>query len=200
MARGGRWLLAAAAIALLAAGTAGGYLARLPQVDRVWVPVIAALGASLLTAMAVFGVELQREHNARNGQRRQERRDAYSKFLAASALFINLASELDTIRRQAARPRSQVRIDNPAEWIHRVNRESIHPLQVEAYSAVWLSGSSEAIVAANRLVEATLPAMSAATAARNAIPWLLRRLVSGQSTADQERAFRTLLARVGVLR
>ncbi len=195
-----RWLLPAAVTALLAAGAAGGYLARLPQVNAVWVPVVAALGASLLTTVAVFGVEVLRHFNACEKQRRQERRDAYSKFLAASAQFISLASELDTIRRLAAGIRPQVRIDDPLEWIHRVNRESLQPLLIDAWSAVWLAGSSEAIAAANRMLEATKPAMSTATAEGTAIPWLLRRFLGQPLTKEQEQSFRKALARVGVLR
>jgi len=195
-----RLLLPLVAIALLGAGAAGGYLARLPQVNAVWVPVVAALGASLLTAVAVFGVEVLRQHNASEEQHRQERRDAYSKFLTASAQFITLASELDTIRRLAASLRPQVRIDDPLEWIHRVNRESLQPLLIDAWSAVWLAGSSQAIAAANRVLEATKPAMSTATAEGLAIPWLLRRFLGQPLTKEQEQSFRKALSRVGVLR
>src|SRR5437867_2385096 len=96
-----RWVWAAAGVMLLASGAAGGYLAHLPQVNSGWIPVIAALGASLLTTVAVVSVELLRQHNAREGHRSLHRRDAYSRFLFTSAKFINIATEVHTIRRLA---------------------------------------------------------------------------------------------------
>ena len=120
--------------------------------------------------------------------------------MVASAEFITLASELDTIRRLAAGIRPQVRIEDPVEWIHRVNRESFQPLLIDAWSAVWLAGSSQAIAVANRVLEATKPAISTATAESMAIPWLLRRFLGQPLTKEQEQSFWKALARVGILR
>jgi hypothetical protein len=186
-----------AAGVLLAAGAAGGYLAHLPQVNSGWIPVIAALGASLLTTVAVVGVEFLREHDADQELRRQQRRDAYSRFLVATAKFINITSEVHTIR-QLVGKRAVTRIDDPVEFVHRFNSD-IEPL-MNAWSDVWLSGSGEAITAANRLVDATIPAMGMATAKGKALPWIVSAFLGERWSDHQERTFKDSLRKVGVLR
>lgn len=189
---------AAAGVMLLAAGAAGGYLARLPSVNSAWIPVIAALGASLLTTAAVLGVELLRQHDAREGHRSQQRRDAYNRFLFASAKFMNIATEVHTIRRLATGITAPARIQDGVEFIRQFNRD-VEPL-FEAWSAVWLVGSAGAIEVANRLVTASIPAMSMATAKGEALPDLIARFFGERWKDQQERDFNDALGNIGRLR
>jgi hypothetical protein len=188
----------AGGIALLAAGAAGGYLAHLPQANAVWIPVIAALGASLLTTVAVFGVELLREQDAKRSAVGDHRRNAYARFLDASATFMSRASEAHEIRRIATGAMAPASIDNGVEFLQKFNRE-LDPL-MHAWSAVWLSGSSEAIKAANKLIDATTPTMRAASAQGKAVPALVARIVGEKWTEQQERDFLQALRNLGLLR
>jgi len=73
----------------------------------------------------------------RAGRQMQERRDAYGRFLAASATFINKATEVRTIRRLATGLMSPTRIKDGVEFVQQFNRE-LEPL-LGAWSAVWLA-------------------------------------------------------------
>lgn len=193
-----RWVWVAAGVMLLAAGAAGGYLAHLPQVNSGWIPVIAALGASLLTTVAVVGVELLRQHDAQEGHRSLQRRDAYSRFLFTSAKFINIATEVHTIRRLATGITPAARIKNGVEFIRQFNRDA-EPL-FQAWSEVWLVGSTRAIEVANRLITASMPAMSMAAAKGEALPDLIARLFGERWKDQQERDFNDALGKIGLLR
>jgi len=193
-----RLSLVAGGIALLVAGAAGGYLAHLPEANAAWIPVIAALGASLLTTVAVFGVELLREYHAKRSAAGDHRRNAYARFLDASATFINRASEAHEIRRIATGAMAPASIKNGVDFLQKFNRE-LDPL-MHAWSAVWLSGSSDAIKAANKLIDATTPTMRAASAQGKAVPALVARIVGEKWTEQQERDFLEALRKIGVLR
>jgi hypothetical protein len=193
-----RWWFVAGAFVLLVVGAAGGYLAGLPQVNSAWIPVIAALGASLLTTVAVVGVELLRQHDASHSAAQGKRREAYSQFLAASGTFINLATEVHTIRRLATGLLAAARIKDGVEFVKQFDRE-LEPL-MHAWSSVWLSGSGAAIRAANRLMDATTSAMSMASAQGTAVPSLVARFVGERWTEEQERDFHEALRKLGLLR
>lgn len=188
----------AGAVALVAAGLAGGYLARLPQANAGWIPVIAALGASVLTTVALVSVEFLRQHDARAGGAQEKKREAYSRFLAESASFITLASEVHTLRKLGTGVRASVRIGDGLAFIQRFNRD-IEPL-LHAWSSVWLSGSAEAITATNRLIDATTPAMSMASAKGAALPALVANFLGERWTDQQERDFHEALRQVALRR
>ncbi|MHB1526528.1 MAG: hypothetical protein ACYCZN_09650 [Candidatus Dormibacteria bacterium] len=67
--------------------------------SSIWAPVVAALGASILTAVASLGVTWYREHLHGIVARRTRRRDAYTALYNASMAAALRASTLDlTIR------------------------------------------------------------------------------------------------------
>jgi hypothetical protein len=148
--------------------------------------------------VAVVGVELLRQHDAREGHQSQQRRDAYSRFLFTSAKFINIATEVHTIRRLATGITPAARIKDGVEFIRQFNRD-VEPL-FEAWSAVWLVGSTRAIEVANRVVSASIPAMSMASAKGVALPDLIARLFGERWKDEQERDLNDALGKIGRLR
>lgn len=60
----------------------------------IWIPVIAALGDSLLTGSVAFGLDFIRRQSERKAQWGLERRDAYAHFLSAAANLMFAAGGL----------------------------------------------------------------------------------------------------------
>jgi hypothetical protein len=155
-----RLLIALVAAALLGLGFTVGALVHVSS-NSLWIPVIAALGASLLTATAGFGIEAFRDAKAASQEAQHRRRGS----------GITLAG----ITR------------DPVAFLQQITRE-ITPLNA-AWTKVWLYGSQEAIEIANRFINASIPATSAATAQGKARPALLSRLVGEEWTKEQVKEF-----------
>lgn len=180
-----------------AVGLAAGSLTHVP-VNSLWVPVIAALGAAALTAVAAIGVELVREDHAAEVQDRTERRDAYARLLKATASFITVATTIREIRKLSTGPAAVVRISDPLGFIVGINRD-LAPMW-DAWSEVWLHGSQEAITAANRVIDSTQPVIGLASVKGEGRSPFVAAFLGEKWTADQEKAFKGGLAGVGKAR
>lgn len=192
-----RWLWATLIVLVAAVGVAAGSLTHVP-VNSLWVPVIAALGAAGLTAVAAIGVELVREDHAAKGQERTERREAYIRLLKAAALFITLATTIREIRKLSTGPGAMVRISDPLGFMVGINRD-LAPMW-DAWSEVWLHGSQEAVTAANRVIDSTQPVIGLANVKGEGRSPFTAAFLGEKWTADQEKAFTRGLAGVGKAR
>lgn len=124
----------------------------------VWAPVIAAIGASLITGVATFGVAIWQLRRSRREQLQTERRRAYSALLAVSGLIIhsawmlrlmiNFRSGASEALDIAFRLRHPI---DPLEVDERLRKDLV-PLY-RAWSDVWTVGSTESIPLANQVVD-----------------------------------------------
>ena len=192
-----RWWLLLAVAPIAAVGFAAGFLVHVP-VNSLWIPVIAALGASFLTALAGIGVEYVRERSAAHAQEKLQRRDAYERLLMASAQFIELASTIRVLRGLTSGITPSVRVSDSMSLLDRFVRET-HPLR-DAWSQVWFYGSREAIMAANQLITTTTPAITLATAGGKGRSPLLALIAGEKWTSEQDKEFGQALQKVGLAR
>ena len=93
-----RLLLTVGAAALLALGFAAGALVHV-GVNSLWIPVVAALGASLLTGIFGFGGEALRDRRSGAIDAERRRRDACVEFLIAANGQIAMVSTIRELRR-----------------------------------------------------------------------------------------------------
>src|SRR5438067_13583792 len=114
-----------------------------------WVPVIAALGASALTGIVAFGLEWWRSYRADKSARAERRSRAYSMLLTRSTVIAHLASDLHLAMEFKSGLREGFNVTmgiqkalNPLELADRLRAE-LQPLY-EAWSEVWVVGSKEA--------------------------------------------------------
>ncbi|WP_147437484.1 hypothetical protein [Micromonospora musae] len=158
--------------------------------SEIWAPVVAAIGASLLTGLATFGVLwVQRRWSARDAAQ-QERIAAYQDLLART---MTLALRADTVR-QTMRFRSglaeglsiTLRQRRPLDSfeLHDWLSEDWRPVS-DAWSQVHVVGSQQAIDVADRLLDACGDLLAAATAfdqSRNSF----MRVVRGEAPSDEQ--------------
>ncbi len=192
-----RWLWATLFVLVAAVGVAAGALTHVP-VNSLWAPVIAALGAAALTAVAAIGVELVREDHAARGRERTERRDAYARFLKATASFITLATTIREIRKLSTGPAAAIRISDPLGFMVGFNRD-LAPMW-DAWSEVWLHGSQEAVTAANRVIDSTQPVIGLANVKGEGRSPFAAAFLGETWTTEQEAAFGHGLTAVGKAR
>jgi hypothetical protein len=140
-----------------------------------WIPVIAALGASFLTGVAGFGLELIRDALGKEHDEWRRRRDAYVAFLIASANMLAMLSSLREIRKRGYRSLQVYKLHQ--------GPDRVPPrLQPRGNGAVRCLDEGLArrqpggIEAANRFVDAAIPATEAASAPGKARPLMLTRL------------------------
>lgn len=192
-----RLLLVLLAVALVVLGFAVGSLVNVSS-NSLWIPVIAALGASLLTAFAGFGVEALRESrsDARDAERR--RRNAYVEFLIAANGQIAMVSTIREFRKMGTGLKPAVTIDDPVAFLQQFNRESI--ALFAAWTRVWIHGSQLVITISNRFVDAVIPAAGAATAQGKGRPLVLSRLLGEAWTKEQEKEFADAVRNLGLIR
>jgi len=184
--------------ALVGIGFAIGSFARIGS-NSLWIPVIAALGASFLTGVAGFGLELIRDALGKEHDEWRRRRDAYVAFLIAAASMLAMLSSLREIRKLATGAfRFTNFIKDPIAFLRDYNREVI--VLFDAWTKVWLDGSQEAIEMANRFVDAAIPATEAASAAGKARPLILTRLLGEAWTTEQDKEHGEALSALGRLR
>lgn len=181
------------AVVLIAAGFVAGLLVHIP-VNSLWVPVIAALGASLLTALATIGMEYVRGRNASVAQEGLQH-EAYERLLVASAQFIQLLSTIRVLRSLTTGVTPSGGIRDSMSPLHR----ETEPLR-DAWSLVWLRGSQEAIIAANQLITKTTPALDLATAAGKGRVAFLSAIVGEKWTPEEDKEFSEALRQVGLAR
>jgi hypothetical protein len=155
-----------------------------------WVPVIAALGASALTGMVAFGLEWWRSKKADKSARAERRARAYSMLLAHSGVIIHIASGFHIAMEARSGLREGLNVTlgiqkplDPLELTDRLHAV-LQPLY-EAWSEVWVVGSKEAIPEANDLIARCGAVMGAATQRGEAGPSLLR-VIAGEKWTQKQ--------------
>jgi hypothetical protein len=166
--------------------------------NSLWIPVIAALGASLLTGIAGFGSEAIRDGRKHQREAERRRRDAYVEFLIAANGQIAMVSTIRELRKMGTGLKPTVTIDDPLAFLQQFNRESM--VLFAAWTRVWLHGSQDAIIISNSFVDAVIPAAGAATAQGKARPMMLSRLLGEAWTKEQEKEFGDALRKLGLIR
>jgi len=145
----------------------------------IWVPVVAALGASLLTGLVAFGMEWWRSRKVGKSGLADRRSRAYSTLLTRSTTVMQLATNLHVAMELRSGLREGINVTagirkalDPLELADRLNTE-MQPLY-EAWSEVWVVGSKEAIAEVNDLIARCGAVMGAATQRGKARPlWLV---------------------------
>ncbi len=184
--------------ALMAIGFAIGSFVRIGG-SSLWIPVIAALGASFLTGVAGFGLELVRDTLDVEHHEMRRRRDAYVEFLVAAAGQIAMLSSIREIRKLGTGAlRFTTLIKDPIAFLKEYNAEAM--VLFNAWAKVWLDGSQQAIEGANRFVDAAIPATEAASAPGKARPAFLARILGEAWTTEQQKEYADALRALGKLR
>jgi hypothetical protein len=160
------------------------------SIPDLWVPVIAALGASALTGMVAFGMEWWRSNKEGKSALSERRARAYSMLLARSAVIAHFAGDLHAVMevRSGLREGLDVMLGKQKsvdllELSERV-RADLEPIY-EAWSEVWTVGSQEAIAEANELVAQCGAVVGAATQRGKARPEFLIRIAGEKWTQEQ---------------
>jgi hypothetical protein len=192
-----RLLLVLLAAALIVLGFVIGSLVRVGG-NSLWIPVIAALGASLLTGIAGFGIEAVRDARARVQETQRQRRDAYVEFMIAAANHIAFITSIREMRKVGSGITLAGLTRDPVAFLQQFTRE-LTPLNT-AWTRVWLCGSQEAIEIANRFVNASIPAAGAAAAQGKARPVLVSRLIGEEWTQEQVKEFGEAAQALGLAR
>jgi hypothetical protein len=139
------------------------------HIDSVWAPVVAALGASLLTILGTLWLNRRQHRRAGKDAARQERFAAYQELLNWSfALANRIRAAGDTMRLRTGlgegvqvllRQRKPLDLMELYDWFELDFRG-----MRDAWSCIWTTGTQAAIDSADRLVDATVDLMSVATA------------------------------------
>ena len=155
-----------------------------------WVPVIAALGSSLLTGLAAFGIEWWRSYKSGKAALIERRNKAYSLLITRVGLVAYLAFQLHALMevRSGLRDRinTTLRIQKPLDTLDLLDRmaSEMKPLY-EAWTEVWMVGSEKAIAIANDLVLRCGNVISVATQGGKARPDFMRSILGEKWTKAQ---------------
>lgn len=175
------------------------------MISTIWAPVIAALGASLLTGFFGFGLEWWRERKAAKAALAERRSHAYSKLLVESTATMHLVSSMHSIMQTRSGLREgvnvltrQYKVLDPFEFARWFTTES-QPL-FEAWSEVWAVGSKEAIAEANDLVAKCGEVMGAGAQHGNAVPPWMRGIVGEKWSQAQLDEWETTMRALAVSR
>lgn len=167
-----------------------------------WVPVVAALGASLLTTLGAWGLEAQRRRAAARSQSVEVRRAAYVAFVEAANGMLMLGQTLRTLLQAqsglAVSLAELLRIRRPVDPSELVWRMADHVRSVlDAQAGVIACGTPRAARAARDVVATASAYLQAATAMTGA-----QRRLSGvmpwRVTASQEAELAAHLDRAGL--
>lgn len=166
--------------------------------DVVWAPVIAALGASILTIVGV----LARDAWADRRQRKAHRLAAYEALLAQSMSVAQAAFALRLTMKVRSGLKEGVDIAfrqrkpiDPFDLTDRL-RAVFQPLFV-AQATVWATGSSESIPLANDLVDKCLALLGLATEGGEEGGKVERHVFGERWTPEQEQAYLKAATAVG---
>ena len=166
-------------------------------------PIIAALGASLLTGLSSLGViQWQQRRQERNSDH-ADRFAAYTDLLARSSNFVNRAQAMRQaiVHRTGLTEGVEVTLRNRKpidtmqlyDWMH----EDFDAL-VNGWTKVWCLGSQQAIDAADALVEACRDVQATVSYEAKEQPYgrRLKSIVVGvRWTEDEEAEFQAALRR-----
>lgn len=113
----------------------------------IWAPVVAALGSSLLTALATFGIAWWQARKTAKSALAERRSQAYAKILTQSITIMNLANTMhhsmevrSGIREALNMTIGKYEALDPFKLADRIEKD-LQPLY-EAWSEVWAVGSS----------------------------------------------------------
>lgn len=134
----------------------------------VWVPVIAALGASILTNLGNVGLYWLQRRKESKAAVRKEQAEAYGDLLARTSLLHYRAMLAGVLARSHSgleyRLNLLFRFSRPIDFFEmtRWTGESFQ-LVTDAWLRVWVVGSQDAVDAADRLMDAAGGIVSATT-------------------------------------
>lgn len=172
----------------------------------IWAPVLAAIGASLLTGSLAVGLDLLRRRADRDDARHGHRREAYLDFLSRSADVIFVAGSIRlTMQLRSGLSEGinvttrQLKALDPWEFMRELRDEVTGPLN-HAWSQVWLFGTGQSIQAANKVMAMTGEVLGTASRTGTARSGFARWLHGVKWTADEETAFNASLRDFAVAR
>jgi hypothetical protein len=163
----------------------------------IWVPVVAALGFSVLTGLVTFWLSwLQRRHEQRIAAQRAKVA-AYGEFLARSFRIVTRIVAIGTLMGLNSGfqngldvtfgLRKPVGLLELRDWLN----QGFGPL-VDTWSWVWVVGTQEAIDIADRLVRSCSDLIDAAGTPDPNRGWLLRTFQGERWTPTQCQTFNLL--------
>jgi len=159
-------------------------------VSDLWIPVIAALGSSLLTGFAAFGLAWWQAKSTEKAARAERQSRAYALLLTRSLIIAHLASDLHIMMETRSGLKEGLDVTlrfkkmlDPLELADRLRAEQ-QPLY-EAWSEVWVVGSKAAIPIANDLITHCANIIGAATQRGKARPLWLRGITGEKWTKQQ---------------
>lgn len=166
-----------------------------------WIPVVAALGASILTSFGTLMLDLLRRRNDARSTARASRRNAYEELIVAANGVLVAGQVLRALRRVqtgfAATVAELIRLRRPADpgevgW--RVASE-LRPL-LDAQVRVLACGTPAAVAAASNVANTVNDYLAAAVAMTPA-QRLLMGLAPWRPTREQDEILATRLADAG---
>ncbi|MDM8083322.1 hypothetical protein QUV83_00900 [Cellulomonas cellasea] len=166
-----------------------------------WVPVVAALGASLLTTLGAWGLETQRRRAAARSQSVEVRRAAYVAFVEAAHGVLMLGQTLRALLQVqsgfAVSAAELLRIRRPLDPHEIAWRMSdqVRPV-LDAQAGVIACGTPEAARATREVVTTASAYLQAATA-MTGTQRRLSGVVPWRATAGQEAELAAHLDRAG---
>jgi hypothetical protein len=158
---------------------------------NIWVPVIAALGASALTVFGSFWLGEHQNRLRKRADQLKERSVAYGVLLARSYDLIMRVGVTDSVVSLSSSPAESIELtfrSKPLDlfdffdWMDK----SFQPLN-DAWSRVWAVGSQDAINAANLLFKASTDLMSKSMSSDLNVGWL-RTAINGSPWTEEQRA------------
>lgn len=155
-----------------------------------WVPVVAALGASAITALATFGIAVWDRRARRRDDLLAARRSSYSRLLSLSGLLGITAQTMHYTMEFRSGVGENVDVLMGAKKALTMQdvdariREDIVPL-FDAWSDIWTLGTPEAVALANEVVQAASDVMAAATQEGEKHGRIVKRVVGERWTEDQ---------------
>jgi len=161
-----------------------------------WAPVVAALGAALLTVLGTWGLDALRHRRAAKDSHVEQVTQAYGDVLRWSQSLLLRAQALGQQGRYDSgiigRLENFIRRDHytPMRVFEEI-RADVEPLQAAA-SRVWLIGTPEGIDLARKVMAAAEAVLGASTALpeRGRLESSFRAVVGEHLTEDQEEAAR----------
>lgn len=126
--------------------------------NDIWAPVVAAIGASILTGGTAFGLDWKQSRRTQEAERIKRRDSAYANLLARSRPIMEVAGTLRLVVEQrsgigegldiALRHRKLLDHFELQDWLQKY----LGPLN-DALSEIWLTGSQQTVEKANEVVE-----------------------------------------------
>jgi hypothetical protein len=174
--------------------------------STIWAPVAAALGASLLTGLLLFGVEKWRAHLAENSAQQERGARAYASLLSASAvILISTAGGLRLARKTRTGVAESVAVTtrmrklmDPLEFSDWIRRDTM-PL-FEAWAEIWVIGTPEAVDAANEIVNRCASIIGLASEQGSGRVGFARWFLGEEPATDQVERFNAEVKRLGQAR